>query len=98
MQRALFLRRFFDELVQTGFLAGGGILLDNAFRRGLVERFDSGFQIGLRFFGSAGFHGFARFLDGVFGDAFHAFVADRFPSGNAHVFFGGCLNRHTGEK
>ena len=86
---------FFDESIETGFFSRRRIFLDNIFFRGLVEAFYSESKLFLCRVDIVCFYGFARFLDGAFGNPFHSLISHGLSRGNAHVFLGGILDGHS---
>ena len=86
--------RFFDEGVETGLFAGGGVFLDDVFLDRLVEIFDRDFEFRLRSFYVARFHRFTSLLDSALHNAFNGLVSRGLSRGNAHVLLGGILDGH----
>lgn len=74
-----------DGSVEAGLLAGGGILLDDAFGRSLVDRL---LRLEIGFLHGSGISqgdGFARVLDGAFHDTLHNLIAQGLVLRDAHV-------------
>lgn len=92
--KLLFERRFFDECIEAGLLAGGGVFLDNVLLGGFVEALDGEFELRLCGNDIICFYRFACFLDGAFEDTLRYFVALGLLGSDAHVFLGGILDRH----
>lgn len=87
--------RLLDGGIEAGFLPRGGIFLDNPFCRSLVDRLlclDIGFfHIG----GVSGGNSGSGISERAFNDSFYDLVSECFSFGDAHVFFGIFLDRHS---
>ena len=93
--KKLLRRGLLDGGVEAGLLAGGGVLLEDALRDGLVDGFLSLLE---RFLGGidlVGGNRLASGLDGAFEHSLHDLVAFRLVCGHTHVLFGVLLDRHN---